>query len=147
MSQQTRLTESETEQLVRNWYLLLDVHASVEELLPLLADEELSMKFPEGTLYGQKDFKNWYEVVTHKFFDEIHELKELDIHIEDDAASVRLIVNWQANVWNPPAARSQWLGFDAMQTWTVKRAPDTNQPVIVSYVVEELRPMEGSASL
>ena len=33
---------------------------------------------------------------------------------------MKLVVNWQAKVWNPPDAKSKWLGMDACQTWVVR---------------------------
>jgi hypothetical protein len=47
----------------------------------------------------------------------------------------------------PPAPRSEWLGFDAFQTWEVVRSPETGRVVIARYVVNELRPMPGSPVL
>jgi hypothetical protein len=105
------------------------------------------MRFPEATLKGQPAFVEWYEGVTRKFFDEIHDMKELNIDPAGDEANVKLVVNWQAKVWNPPDAKSKWLGFDAYQTWIVKRSPQSGRPVIATYIVDELRPMEGSAVL
>ena len=35
---------------------------------------------------------------------------------------MKLVVNWQAKVWNPPDAKSKWLGMDARQTWVVTRS-------------------------
>ena len=35
---------------------------------------------------------------------------------------MKLVVNWQAKVWNPPNAKSKWLGMDARQTWVVTRS-------------------------
>ena len=140
------LTEADVEKVVDDWYKLLDVHAPVDDVLPLLADEELEMQFPEGTLHGHEAFKGWYETVTNRFFDEVHTMKELNIAPDGDTADVKLVVNWQAKIWDPPAAKSVWLGFDAYQTWVVKRSV-AGQPQIVKYVVDNLDPMEGSASL
>jgi hypothetical protein len=39
--------------------------------------------------------------------------------------SVEVVVNWQLRRWRPPAPRSEWLGFDAFQTWEVVRSPET----------------------
>jgi hypothetical protein len=58
-----------------------------------------------------------------------------------------VVVNWQARRWKPPAAHSQWIGYDAYQTWEMARSPSTGKPVIVRYVVDELRPMPGSPAL
>jgi hypothetical protein len=143
----TPLNEKEVKAFVDEWYRKLDVHAPAEEVAPLVADEDLEMKFPEATLRGKAAFKDWYEGVIRKFFDEVHDMKDLEITVSGDDAAVKLCVNWQAKVWNPPAAKSAWLGFDAFQTWLVKRSPRTGKPVIARYVVDELRPMPGSATL
>lgn len=139
------LTNLEINQLVYDWYKKLDVHAPVEELTPLLASSGLEMKFPEATLTTMDEFKDWYKKVTNLFFDEIHNMKMLDINVNGHTATVKLVVNWQAKIWNPPAAKSQWLGFDAAQTWIVKK--EDERAVIQQYIVDGLDPMEGSASL
>jgi hypothetical protein len=160
MSHMLPLLESEVKQLVDTWYAKLDVHAPVEELLPLLVDEGLEMKLPEVTLHDHADFIQWYDRVIRTFFNEIHTMKELSITFtgaprEPDSevdgsameAQVQLVVNWHAHRWNPPAAKSEWLGFDARQRWVVKRLPNTEKPVIVAYIVDALVPMEGSVQL
>ncbi len=60
---------------------------------------------------------------------------------------VDVVVNWQARRWRPPAPRSEWLGFDAYQQWDMIRSPASGKPVILRYVVNELRPMPGSKPL
>jgi hypothetical protein len=143
----TALSEKEVKSFVDQWYRKLDVHAPADEVVPLVADEGLEMRFPEATLRGQAAFREWYDGVIRKFFDEIHDMKDLKITCSGDSADVKLCVNWQAKVWNPPAPKSVWLGFDAYQTWIVKRSSKTGQPVITTYIVDELRPMPGSATL
>ena len=59
---------------------------------------------------------------------------------------MKLVVNWQARVWNPPDAKSKWLGMDARQTWVVGLSED-GRPVIQKYVVDGIDLMEGSSSL
>jgi hypothetical protein len=140
------LSAQEVDKLARDWYRALDVHVPVEELLPMLSSTGLKMVFPEATLEGIDGFKGWYHDVTHKFFDEVHTVKEVDAKNHGDHADVKVVVNWQAKVWNAPDANSKWLGFDAYQTWKVGRAP-SGDVVIREYVVDELKPMEGSASL
>ena len=141
------LTHLEVNELVYNWYKKLDVHAPVEEVAPLLASEGLEMRFPEATLRSIDEFKDWYKRVTHLFFDEVHNMKMLNIELDGETATAKLVVNWQAHIWNPPDAKSKWLGFDAIQTWTVKRDSKTGGAVIATYTVDALDPMEGSASL
>lgn len=147
MSSTQSLEKSEVEQLVADWYHALDVHAPAEDLLPMLATNGLEMKFPEATLYNQSEFIGWYEGVIRRFFDEIHTMKELTVNPSGDSADVKLVVNWQCKIWDPPAPKSTWLGFDAAQTWTVTRSPESGKAVIQMYQVDALDPMEGSASL
>ncbi len=143
------LTEPEIRRAVDVWFAKLDVHAPTEEMLPLLAEDTLEMHLPEGLRKGQKGFITWYEDVTGKFFDEIHVLESLDVKIATDgsSATVDLVVNWQAHRWAPRSPKSQWLGFDAGQTWVFKRSPRTGQPIIEVYRVTTFDPMEGSPPL
>lgn len=141
------LTESEVKKLVDDWYLKLDVHAPVKDLLPLLADESLEMQFPEGRLHGHDEFKTWYDGVIHTFFDEVHTMQALDITTASDSANIQLVVRWEASRWRAPAPKSERLAFDAAQRWVVKRSPDTHKPVIVTYIVDSLTPLDGFPSL
>ena len=141
------LKSLEVDRLVYDWYKKLDVHAPVDEIVPLLASKGLEMRFPEGTYRTLDEFRSWYARVTNLFFDEVHNMKMLNQELDGENATVKLVVNWQAHVWTPPAAKSNWLGFDAHQTWLVKRDERTGKAVIASYIVDALDPMEGSAQL
>lgn len=146
MAQPAQLTESEIHDFAVAWYRKLDTHDPLVELLPLLADSGLEMRFPEGTVYGRAGFEGWYERVIRIFFDEEHTVKETSIVEPGDRMRVKVVVNWQAKAWEPPAPKSKWLGFDAYQTWVVERSA-AGEPVILTYIVDELRPMPGSGSL
>jgi hypothetical protein len=141
------LTQEEINDLADRWYKALDVHAPLDELLAMLADDDLEMVFPEGTSRGHEGFTEWYERVTRIFFDEVHTLKKVEPKVNGDSADVEVVVNWQAKVWKPPAPKSEWLGFDAYQTWVVRREAQSGKPVIVRYVVDDLAAMPGSATL
>ncbi|MFN6535527.1 MAG: hypothetical protein RM021_004045 [Nostoc sp. EkiNYC01] len=141
------LTELEIKQLATDWYLKLDVHAPLEDYIPLLAEEGLEMRFPEATVYGFDGFKGWYDRVIGIFFDEVHTLKQVNVQPSGDEASVQVIVKWEASVWNPPAAKSQRIILDAYQTWIIKRSLQTGKPVIATYIVDSLNYYEGSARL
>jgi hypothetical protein len=147
MNTLTTLTESEVKQLVDDWYLKLDVHAPIAEVLPLLAGETLEMQLPETTLHGLDGFQSWYDGVIHTFFDEVHTLQTLDITTGSDQADVQLVVRWEASRWNAPAPKSERLAFDAAQRWVVVRSPDTQQPAIVTYIVDSLNPLPGFPNL
>jgi hypothetical protein len=141
------LTKTEVKQVAIDWYRKLDVHAPMVELLPMLADDGLEMHWPEGATYGHVEFEGWYQRVIRTFFDEVHELKEFNAEISGDRADIKLVVKWEASIWNPPAANSQRIVLAAAQTWVVKRSPETQRPIIVTYVVDSLDYYEGSAKL
>jgi hypothetical protein len=141
-----KLSERAVRALAQDWYDALDRHDPLEAVLPFLVSQGLVMRFPEGEMRGLEGFSDWYRIVTHKFFDEVHVLKKVDVRpVDERTAEVTVVVNWQARVWNPPARNSIWLGFDATQTWTVVQ--EGGQARIRTYVVDELAPMPGSARL
>jgi len=141
------LTTAEVQQIAKDWYLKLDVHAPMVDLLPMLVEEGLEMKFPEATLRTLAEFESWYQGVIRIFFDEVHQVKKCDVTMTGDVAKADIIVQWEASVWHPPADKSHRIKLDAYQTWTVKRSSETGQPVIVTYSVDELKYHEGSARL
>ncbi len=141
------LTESEIKQFAADWYHKLDVHAPLEEYIPLLAEEGVEMRFPEATVYGFDGFKNWYERVIGIFFDEVHTLKEVTVTPSGDKANVKVVVKWEASVWKPPAAKSERIVLDAYQTWVVERSPNTGKAAVLTYIVDSLDYYQGSARL
>ncbi|NXY94919.1 nuclear transport factor 2 family protein [Streptomyces sp. BR123] len=144
MPAERQLTEDAIRTFAENWYVALDRHAPADQVLALIT-EDLEFRVPEDTFLGREGFGRWYEAVTHRFFDEVHTVTKVEPVVEGDRAVVRVLVNWQARIWDAPAARSTWLGFDADQTWTVVAGPQG--PLIKQYTVNELAPMPGSASL
>ncbi len=145
-TQAAPLLTAEVQQLAADWYQKLDVHAPLVELLSLI-DEEAEMKFPEATLRGEAEFEGWYERVIRIFFDEVHTLKTVDVTPTDAGADVKVVVHWEASVWNPPAAKSQRIKLDAYQTWKVRRSPIAGKPIIATYIVDELKYDADSAKL
>ena len=140
-------TEEDIRAAVADWYRALDRHDDLPSVLPYLVDDGLEMRFPEVTSRGHAGFADWYKAVTNRFFDEVHTVSTVDIsELSPDQAWVKVLVNWQARVWNPPAAKSLWLGFDAYQTWEMVPGPD-GRPLVKTYIVDSLEPMPGSASL
>jgi hypothetical protein len=147
MSNLAPVTEAEVSELAAEWYRKLDIHAPMVEILPLLADEELELVFPEGPAYGYKGFEKWYQRVIRIFFDEVHTLKEVTLTRTGDAAEIKVVVQWEASMWNPPDAKSARINSDAYQRWVVKRSPETGKPIVVKYIVDKLEYREGSATL
>jgi hypothetical protein len=141
------LTEKTVNTLVADWYRALDRHDELDEVLPYLIDDGLEMRFPEATARGHAGFADWYKAVTNRFFDEVHTVSSVEVTaLTADAATVDVVVNWQARIWNPPAAKSEWMGFDAFQTWELVTGPEGTVR-LKTYIVDRLEPMPGSASL
>lgn len=147
MSNLTPLTESEVRQFVAQWFHILDIHASLEEFLTMVADEGIEFRFPEVTVTDKAGLTQWYNRVTNTFFDEVHTTKELAIAAEGDHATVRITTQWQESTWNPPAPKSERQTFLAKQTWSMKRSDRTGQPVVVTYFVDSFEPVGGAGTL
>jgi hypothetical protein len=141
------LTKAEINKLATDWYRKLDIHAPLCEVMQMLTTKGLEMKFPEATLRTAAEFEGWYERVIRLFFDEVHKVKEVDAAITEGGANVKVVVHWEASVWNPPAATSKRIKLDAYQTWRVVRCPETDRPVIASYSVDKLEYAKDSARL
>jgi len=139
-------SRAEIEAFVADWYRQLDIHAPSEELVSMVADQ-VEMQFPEAVVRGAEAFRTWYEGVIRLFFDELHAVTHVGITWRDGRCLLEVVVNWQARRWNPPAPRSEWIGFDAYQRWEMIPSPASGRPVVVRYIVDELRPMPGSPPL
>ena len=135
---------SEIDALARAWYRALDVHASLLDLLPMLADQGLEMVLPEATERGYAGFEHWYGRVIRIFFDEVHTVKSVEL--VNGGKQVHVVVHWEASVWNPPAPKSDRISCIADQTWEVARNA-AGKPVITKYIVNGITYDEGSAKL
>jgi SnoaL-like domain len=141
------LNPHEVRQFIDEWFLKLDTHAPVDEVLPLVADKELVMQLPETTVRGHEEFKQWYSSVAAKFFDEVHSIKALRITSQEQTARVEMVLLWECSTWNPPNAKSKRSSYYAVQTWKLERSPDTHKPTIATYNVDYFIPMPGSDEL
>jgi hypothetical protein len=139
------LTQESIHDFAAAWYRGLDEHIPQVQLTPLLLDDGLEMRFPEATVYGHAGFEGWYQRVIRIFFDEVHQVVSTDAVINGDSAEVKVVVHWEASVWNAPEAHSKRISLTAYQTWTV-RLIDGAMKVAV-YTVESLAYDEGSATL
>ena len=72
----------------------------------MMTDEGNDMEWPELPTHGHAEFTVWYEKVTRRFFDEVHTIKSVESTIDGDRAEVKVVVNWKASVWEPPAPKS-----------------------------------------
>jgi hypothetical protein len=141
------LNMNDIQQLAAEWYAALDQHVPLAEVTKFLIDDGLEMRFPETTAKGHTGFAEWYHAVTNRFFDEKHIVTKVAGTVEGDEATIEVLVHWEARIWDPPAPKSAWLGFDANQTWVVVQGDGDKSPKIKTYIVNELAPVPGSASL
>jgi hypothetical protein len=123
---------------IRDWFSQINNHGSVESLLAMLAPDGFMLQFPEATLNSEEAFRAWYQEVTSKYFDQNHDVKQLQIDRDEGGVEITLLVNWQAKTWESPAAYSTYLNFDAIQSWRIEALPRGHQPVIKRYTVVEL---------
>ena len=144
------ITLDQIKQFAAAWYQALDFHVPIEEAYALLADEGLNMQFPDGDIRDFTSFKKWYDRVTNLFFDENHYVQTVEADIREDAATVDIVVGWQASWWEPPAAKSKRVSMDATQRWTVRRSDKNRFGLeIVTYnaTVEPFKDAPGFARL
>jgi hypothetical protein len=131
MSGTDALTKENIQRFAAAWFVALDVHAPVEEITRLLAEQDLVMVFPEQTLRGLDDFKAWYAGgrysdgssapgVINLFFDENHNVQKVEPTVSGNQAEVGIVVGWQASWFQPPAAKSKRTSMNASQQWTVR---------------------------
>lgn len=142
---EAELTQEAITKYAEKWYRMLDVHEPQVNFLPMLADEDLEMVFPEATIKGHAGFEGWFQRVIRIFFDEVHTLKKADAVIKDDLAVVDVVVKWEASVWEAPEAYSKRIVCDAYQTWEMKIVE--GRLVISKYVVDDIKYYPGSAEL
>src|SRR5215813_7051401 len=127
------ITKEQVQTFAAAWYQALDFHAPTEEILKLVADENVQMIFPEKTLHGVGDVIAWYAGGTYSdgekapgviniFFDENHNVVSVEPEIGDDRIEVRVVVAWQASWFVPPAAKSKRVSADFTQAWTLRRS-------------------------
>jgi hypothetical protein len=141
-------TPAPIQSLATDWYHKLDNHAPAEDYAPLLAGDDLELRFPEGTFRGFSGFRQWYERVLGLFFDESHVIKSIDLASGTGPnVEAKVVVHWEASTWTPPDARSRRIKMDAYQTWIVRPSTSTGQPEIFSYAVDRIEYADGSARL
>jgi quinol monooxygenase YgiN len=125
----------EVSAFVATWFQRLSDRAPVDELLPMVADEGLDMRFPDATLASHEDFRKWYEQVGQAFRDQSHEVLEVQQTPGADASvDLAVTVIWRATT----IADGRSFASRATQSWRLRRSSTTAEPEIVGYHVESL---------
>jgi len=138
LTEKKSITKSEVKDLVFTWFRMLNNHMPEEEINKMLYMENIRMKFPETSITCSEDFSDWHSDVCKRFFNQEHEIKMIDVEIEDKIAYVKLIVNWKAETWDPPAPYSTNIDTYAYQTWEIIREPESNELKIQTYIVDKI---------
>lgn len=142
-----KLSKESIQRFAIQWYEALDVHAPQVDFIHMLSTKDLKMVFPEATFSGLASFESWYQGVIRIFFDEVHTVKVVESQIAPDGktADVKVVVQWEASTWDPPARYSKRIKCDAFQSWKV--TIENGKTVITVYVVDEIKYNKGSATL
>ena len=129
--QDNKYGENEIKSFVYQVFSLFDRHAEVNNLLLLFANEDLSMKVPEGRIDSHQDFEKWYAGIGAKYQSNIHRIERIDVQIPAKGDyRVNVLVLWQAldreGKLTSLRTRQEWKIIDGGGYW----------PRIVSYVAE-----------
>ncbi|HEX5400919.1 MAG TPA: hypothetical protein VFX16_01310 [Pseudonocardiaceae bacterium] len=146
MTRQLGVSVRELQQFVSDWYATLDRHEPFEKIADHLDEQQLRFVFPEVTVSTVAGLRDWYEGVVRRFFDEIHRVDVADVDFEGDRVKIHVVVNWTTRVWDPPAAKSQILSYDADQSWEVV-IDSSGRPRLRDYVVNGLAPVGDTPEL
>lgn len=136
------ITTEQINTFVAAWYRALDFHVPIEEVYPLLADENLRMIFPDGDIRDFASFKVWYDRVTNLFFDENHNVVSVEAQIAGDQAVADVVVAWQASWWIPPEAKSKRTSMNATQQWTVQKSDKNSYGLVILTYNATVKPFE-----
>ena len=119
---------------VKTWFDQLSRHAPVEELLPMIADTGLKMKFPDKTILNQGDFCDWYREIGKTYSNQEHILEKVNIKNQFVSAKVNISVIWKAQKKSDGSS----VVARASQSWKLIRLPLTNKLAILEYIVHSL---------
>ncbi|MEU3525815.1 nuclear transport factor 2 family protein [Streptomyces sp. NPDC038707] len=121
---------------VQHWYDILSSHEPVEDLLAYVIDDGLEMAFPERTLRGHADFRDWYAAVGESYGPQSHIVEKLRTDEHDGLVDVGVTVVWTAKNLSDGSVSA--LRID--QTWQLVRDPVSGSLRIRTYHVGDLNP-------
>ncbi|MYW67495.1 hypothetical protein GTY65_26005 [Streptomyces sp. SID8379] len=135
---QSPRTESaqDAAEFVQHWYDILSSHEPVEELLPHVIDDGLEMAFPERTLHGHADFRDWYAAVGEAFGPQSHIVEKLRTNEHDGLVDIEVTVVWTAKNLSDGSVSA----LRIEQTWQLVRDAADGSLRIGTYHVGDLNP-------
>ena len=131
--QENKYGENELKSFVYQVFSLFDRHAEVNNLLLLFANEDLSMKVPEGRIDSHQDFEKWYAGIGANYQSNVHKIEQVSVQIPAKGDyRVNCVVLWQAidrnGKFTSLRTRQQWQIIDGGGYW----------PRIVSFIAEPI---------
>lgn len=133
LQQENKFSENAIKSFVYHVFALYDKHADVGRFLPLIADKDLEMKFPDALLGSHQDFERWYAGIGQNIRSNTHSVERMSVQFHANGKyQVDLIVLWQAIT-----KENRFVSFRAHQLWTLDNGTEGKWPRILSYIVEE----------
>lgn len=138
------LNKIEIFEFILEWFSLINNHEPVRKLTDKLNADDFELKFPEKTITNTEEFCDWYNTVTNKYFDQVHNVKNIDIEISEEKADIILMLNWEARSWEPTNPYSCYTNCEIIQSWILVKDPSKNKPAIKKYIVNYLKEQKGA---
>ena len=129
------LTKLEIYKFILEWFDLITNQKIVDELIERLDENGFELKFPETTITDVEEFKNWYKTVKNQYFNQVHNVKNIDIEISKNQADIILTLNWEAHSRDVENPYSKKINCDVIQSWVIAKNKKTNKPIIKKYIV------------
>jgi hypothetical protein len=137
MSNLGSITEAEAKELATEFYRLIDTHAPAEDFKSILSEDAFRVVLPNVEINNFEEFKAWHARMVRGFFDGSHKIYDVKLVSTSDAeTTAKIVLVWDAKVWNPPAAKSEPTSILTYTTYVIKRSPKTKKPVVASYVLD-----------
>jgi len=113
------------------FYAMYDRHVPAERFLPLLAPQQLEMRFPETALRSHADFKRWYAGIGKAITSNTHTPESVKVSVLGGGRYQADIVG----VWQAESKKGEYFVFKFRQQWSLVDGPG-KQPLIQTYLVE-----------
>lgn len=131
------LTEDKIKVFVETWFDKLSKHVVAKELMEMLSDTNLEMRFPETTINNKTEFLAWYEDIGRTYTEQEHILETLEIKPNSEFQRINLTVVWKAKKLSDYFS----LAFRVTQSWEIMKSFYTAQPIIYKYIIESFDPV------
>jgi hypothetical protein len=119
---------------VAEWFDLLSEHVSVDRMTEYLAPDGMEMVFPDQTLHGVGDFRDWYAALGRSYTNQTHDVEKVLTTLSGDFVDVAIVVVWRG-VDTSDGTR---LVFRMRQNWRLRPIPAPPRFAMVRYRVDDM---------